>query len=74
MRGAIGYWLVAEENEAFSLKKLAKTVTRYALFNLAAVNLMALSGVQWTVTGVIIFTLSQLAMELGFDLKEYVKT
>ncbi|MEM1538753.1 MAG: hypothetical protein QXL29_08170 [Zestosphaera sp.] len=49
-------------------------MVRYAVFNLAAVNLIALSGVQWTVMGVIIFTLSQLAMELGFDIKEYMKT
>lgn len=56
------------------LKKLLKTVVRYAVFNLAAVNIMAVGGVKWTVMGVIIFTLTQLAMELGFDVKKYLKS
>ena len=70
LRGFLGYWLTAPENEPFIPSKVAKTVVRYAIFNVVSINLIAYSGVVWTITGVFIFTLSQLATELGFDLKK----
>jgi len=73
IRGFLGYWLVAPEDEPFMPKKLGKTVVRYAVFNLVAVNVIAAGDVQWTIVGVFIFALSQLAMELGFDVKKYMR-
>jgi hypothetical protein len=70
LRGFLGYWLTAPEDEPFNPSKVGKTVVRYAIFNLVSVNLIAYSGVVWTVTGVFIYTLAQLATELGFDLKK----
>jgi len=70
LRGFIGYWLTAPDTEPFQPQKIGKTITRYALFNLVTVNVLALSGVTWTVVGVIIYALAQLAAELGFDLKK----
>lgn len=70
IRGFLGYWLTAEEDEAFNPNKIGKTIARYALFNLVSVNLLAYTGVIWTITGVFLYTLCQLAVELGFDLKK----
>ena len=70
LRGFLGYWLTAPEDEPFNPNKIGKTMVRYAIFNLVSINLIAYSGVTWSVTGVFIFALSQLATELGFDLKK----
>lgn len=73
LRGLLGYFLAAPDEEPFMPRKAAKTVLRYAIFNLAAVNAVAAGGVHWTVAGVFVFAFMQLAMELGFDLQKYMK-
>jgi len=71
-RGVVGYWLLAPDTEKWSWNKFGKTVVRYALFNLASVNGIAVAGqMVWTVAGVIAYTFAQLALEVGFDVQTH---
>ena len=68
VRGIAGYYLNAPKEESFDVKKVIKTIIRYAVMNLIAVNgSAAIGGVGWTVEGVVIISVIWLAQDLGID-------
>lgn len=69
-RGIIGYWWTAPESEPFNYNKLCKTAVRYAVVTFVGINITAYAGTVWTISGVIVYTLIQLAIDLGLDLKK----
>ena len=73
LRGGIGYWFGTPDDEPFSGKKFSKTVVRYAIFNLVSVNILAYAGILWTPVTVAIYTATQIASELGFDINEAMR-
>ena len=74
IRGALGYFLMAPEGEAFNTLKFGKSIIRYAIVNIVGINLIGLTGVEWTAVSVIIYTIMQLSVDIGIDMNKVSKT
>ena len=68
IRGIIGYYLNATPNEGIDPRKIIRTLIRYSILNLLAINgSAAIGGVTWTVVGVIVISFIWLAQDIGVD-------